>query len=52
MESEAGPQRRLYRLTATGRRNLDEFAALIRDLRDVNDSFVRAHEAVVRKRSG
>jgi DNA-binding PadR family transcriptional regulator len=48
--SEAGPRRRLYRLTPSGRENLNAIAALIRDIRDVNDSFVRAHETVTRKR--
>ena len=51
-ESATGPRRRLYRLTAGGRRSLDEMATLIRDIRDVNDSFVRAHESVVRERAG
>lgn len=51
-ESDSGPRRRLYRLTAAGRHNLEEMAVLIRDIRDVNDSFVRAHEALARKRGG
>ena len=49
LQSAAGPRRRLYRLTARGRRNLDEIAALITSIRDVNDSFVRAHERIVGK---
>ena len=50
IQSETGPQRRQYHLTPTGRENLDEIAALIRDIRDVNDSFVRAHNTIARER--
>lgn len=51
MQPAAGPRRRFYRLTASGRRNLDEIAALIKDIRDLNDMFVQTHEDVVRARS-
>lgn len=43
-ESRAGPRRRLYSLTAAGRRALDQFAALVTGIRDLNDGFVRTYE--------
>ena len=52
MQSAAGPRRRFYRLTAKGRRSLDEIAALITEIRDLNDMFVQAHERVVSSRGG
>lgn len=52
MQSAAGPRRRFYKLTAKGRRNLDDIAALITEIRDLNDMFVQAHERVVRARDG
>lgn len=39
-----GPRRRLYRLTANGRRSLHEIAALIRRTCEVHDAFLEAHE--------
>lgn len=42
--SAAGPRRRSYRLTAKGRRRLDEIAALVGDLHDTF-ARVRAHTA-------
>ncbi len=50
LQSAAGPRRRLYRLTAKGRRNLDDIAALIADIRDLNEMFVQAHKDGVSKR--
>ena len=50
MQSASGPRRRFYRLTAKGRRQLDEIAAVITDIRDLNDMFVQAHERVTRAR--
>lgn len=43
-KSEAGPARRLYRLTDEGRRYLDECAALIRSVWELHDTFVRVCE--------
>lgn len=42
--SEVGPRRRLYRLTADGRRGLAATAALIGRERDLHDAFVHAFE--------
>lgn len=39
-----GPRRRVYRLTAKGRRNLDALAGLIRGACIVHDAFVTAYE--------
>jgi len=50
MKSDAGPRRRFYRLTAKGRRELDDIAALIVEIRDVNDMFVLAHDHAVARR--
>ncbi len=51
MNSVAGPRRRFYRLTAKGRRKLEEIAALITTIRDVHDAFVHAHEQVLERRT-
>ena len=50
MKSAAGPRRRFYRLTEKGRRNLDELASLITEIRDLNEMFVLAHDRAVRAR--
>ena len=50
MRPNAGPRRRLYRLTAEGRRNLDELAAWIDDARDTHDRFVRAYHRTIKRR--
>ena len=44
-ESSAGPRRRLYELTAHGRRHLGELVGAIRVTCDVHLAFLRAHEA-------
>ena len=46
MKATTGPRRRLYKLTAAGRRNLDEIALVIKARRDVHDAFLSAHAAV------
>jgi len=46
MKATTGPRRRLYKLTAAGRRNLDEIALVIKTRRDVHDAFLSAHGAV------
>ncbi|MGH2900640.1 MAG: hypothetical protein ACRDMZ_18340, partial [Solirubrobacteraceae bacterium] len=46
-----GPRRRFYRLTRRGRRNLDEIARLISDLRTTHDAFLAAHTAAVARRA-
>ena len=43
-EPIAGPKRRLYRVTAKGRRHLHQIAAVITHARDVYDAFVDAYE--------
>ncbi len=43
MPARAGPPRRLYRLTAQGRRMLAETAGLIAATRDVHDVFLQAY---------
>lgn len=48
MESSAGPRRRFYRVTAKGRRSLDELAGLIRRVRDSHGGFLRSYEAACR----
>jgi PadR family transcriptional regulator PadR len=48
--SDSGPRRRLYRLRTKGRRQLDEIAALIVEIRDINDRFVVAHAQALRRR--
>ena len=50
MRSVAGPRRRFYRLTPTGRRTLDEMAELITSIRDFHDTFLRAYEQAVARR--
>lgn len=50
MRPDAGPRRRLYRLTAAGRENLDEIAALVDDVRDSHDRFLRAYHRALRRR--
>lgn len=44
LQSAHGPRRRFYRLTSRGRRNLDEIAKLVEEIRDLNDMFVQAHK--------
>ena len=44
LSSTIGPKRRFYRLTANGRRNLDEIAELIAAIRDSHDTYLRAYE--------
>ena len=46
MQPAAGPRRRFYRLTARGRRNLDEIARLIEAIRDSHDRYLQAYEHV------
>jgi PadR family transcriptional regulator PadR len=43
-QPECGPPRRLYRLTAAGRRSLNDLAAMIRLGRDEHDVFLDARE--------
>jgi PadR family transcriptional regulator PadR len=43
MKAKTGPRRRFYKLTASGRENLDEMAVVIRARRDVHDAFLEAH---------
>lgn len=43
MNPAAGPRRRLYRVTAAGRRNLDELAERITQARDAHGDFLRAY---------
>lgn len=43
--SAAGPRRRLYQLTAKGRRDLDALVAAIAAMRDVHAAFLEAHAA-------
>ena len=43
-KSDAGPQRRLYRMTAKTQAALDEAAAAIADIRDVHGAFQRAYQ--------
>lgn len=50
MKSEAGPQRRFYRLTAKGRQELADISALIAQIRDLNEMFVLAHRRAMRRR--
>lgn len=50
MRPAGGPRRRLYRLTPDGRRNLDEIAGLIDDLRDVHDRFLRTYHRALKRR--
>lgn len=44
IESELGPKRRSYRLTAKGRRTLKEIAGLVSQMRDTQDAFLQAYE--------
>lgn len=44
MEPSCGPQRRVYRLTRAGRRELDAITARITQVRDLHDAFLRAYE--------
>ena len=46
MQPAAGPRRRFYRLTARGRRNLDEIARLIELIRASHESYLQAYEHV------
>lgn len=43
-QSDAGPQRRSYRLTPKGRRTLAELAELVTATWQLHEAFVRAHE--------
>lgn len=47
-QSEVGPQRRCYQLTAKGRRTLEEIAGLISRMRDSQDAFLQAYEPAQR----
>lgn len=51
LSTVAGPQRRFYRLTARGRRNLDEIAVLIAAIRDSHDAYLREYERLLALRS-
>jgi len=51
MRPVTGPQRRFYRLTAKGRRALEEITGLIESIRDLHDAFLRAHEVALEGRS-
>ncbi|HWC25561.1 MAG TPA: helix-turn-helix transcriptional regulator [Solirubrobacteraceae bacterium] len=44
-KSAAGPRRRLYQLTAKGRRDLDGLVMAIAVARDVHAAFLEAHQA-------
>ncbi|CAA9530087.1 MAG: hypothetical protein AVDCRST_MAG67-4060 [uncultured Solirubrobacteraceae bacterium] len=46
--SEAGPQRRSYRVTPKGREALADLAATITAVWELHDAFVRAHQAAPR----
>lgn len=48
MAPAAGPRRRFYRLTARGRRHLDEIAPLIATIRDSHDAYLREFEQAPR----
>lgn len=48
LSPSAGPRRRIYRLTNSGRRNLDEIAVLIAAIRDSHDAYLRAYEHACR----
>ena len=43
MKAKTGPRRRFYKLTDSGRENLDEMAVVIKARRDVHDAFLEAH---------
>lgn len=49
MKSAAGPRRRFYRLTARGRRSLDELAGAIAATRDHHATFLRIYEQTPRR---
>jgi PadR family transcriptional regulator PadR len=51
MKAKTGPRRRFYKLTASGRENLDEMAVVIRARRDVHDAFLQAHASARGTRS-
>lgn len=42
VSSDAGPRRRMYRLTRKGRRALEDLARVIADSRDIQDRFLTA----------
>jgi len=48
MEPAAGPRRRFYRVTARGRRNLDDVARVIVALRDNHAAFLDAYDGRVK----
>ena len=50
MRPVGGPRRRLYRLTAEGRRNLDEIAGVVDELRDSHERFLRVYHRAIRRR--
>jgi DNA-binding PadR family transcriptional regulator len=50
MRPGPGPRRRLYRLTPAGRRNLDELAEVIDDMRETHDRFLRTYYRALRVR--
>lgn len=45
LKSAAGPSRRLYQLTAKGRRELDALVQVITATRDVHDAFLKRTQA-------
>lgn len=44
MRPAAGPRRRFYRLTARGRRTLEDLTVLITTARDAHDAFLRSQQ--------
>jgi PadR family transcriptional regulator PadR len=50
LSAAAGPRRRFYRLTARGRRKLDEIAVLIAAIRDSHDTYLREYARARRPR--
>jgi PadR family transcriptional regulator, regulatory protein PadR len=47
-KSVAGPRRRLYNVTSTGRRELDQLVGAITVKRDVHAAFLDAHDEALR----
>lgn len=52
MRPIAGPRRRCYQLTSSGRRALDDWAGEIAVTRDLHDTFLRAHRRAIATRDG
>lgn len=50
MRPVTGPRRRFYRLTAKGRRALDDISELIASIRDLHDSFLEARKESLEQR--